>query len=112
VRAHHEHYDGRGYPDGLAGQAIPLGARILAVADAYDAMTTDRPYRPACDPQWALAQLIHSAGSQFDPTVVEALVTMLASGQPALADCLSPDPAAEGRASLPGNRRLLPYAVG
>ena len=94
VHAHHEHYDGRGYPDGLAGQAIPLGARILAVADAYDAMTTDRPYRPARDSQWGLAQLIHCAGSQFDPTVVEALVTVLASSQPALAGCLSPDPCA------------------
>ncbi len=73
VRAHHEHWDGRGYPDGLAGEAIPLGARIIAVADAYGAMTTDRPYRAARAASRALAELRRCAGVQFDPAVVDAL---------------------------------------
>ena len=70
VRHHHERYDGRGYPDGLAGDAIPLDARILAVADAYDAMTSDRSYRPALSHQEAVRRLREGAGSQFDPVCV------------------------------------------
>jgi diguanylate cyclase (GGDEF)-like protein/PAS domain S-box-containing protein len=73
IRAHHEHWDGSGYPDGLAGDAIPLGARIVAVADAFGAMTTNRPYRDACSPLLALAELRRYAGTQFDPEVVTAL---------------------------------------
>lgn len=72
IRHHHERYDGQGYPDGLQGEEIPLGARIIAVADAYDAMTTDRPYRRACSPREALERLWEGAGTQFDPQVVEA----------------------------------------
>ncbi len=72
VRFTHEAYDGSGYPDGLAGQAIPIEARIVAVCDAYDAMTTDRSYRGARSHAEALAELRGCAGRQFDPAVVEA----------------------------------------
>ena len=73
VRGHHERYDGAGYPDGLAGSAIPLEARILAVADAFDAMTRGRPYEEATSNAIARAELRRCAGSQFDPQVVDAL---------------------------------------
>jgi response regulator RpfG family c-di-GMP phosphodiesterase len=72
VKHHHERFDGKGYPDGLAGEAIPLPARIIAVADAFDAMTTARPYRPPMPPAEALAELRRKAGTQFDPRPVEA----------------------------------------
>lgn len=74
VRSHHERWDGSGYPDGLAGERIPLLARILAVVDAYDAMTSDRPYRLAMTQSAALAEIRRSAGSQFDPQVVQAFL--------------------------------------
>ena len=77
VRHHHERYGGDGYPDGLAGQAIPVEARIIAAADAYATMTADRPYSPARTPQEATAELRRSAGSHFDPAVVDALLTVL-----------------------------------
>ncbi|HWT24721.1 MAG TPA: HD domain-containing phosphohydrolase, partial [Solirubrobacteraceae bacterium] len=79
VRASHERYDGRGYPNGVAGADIPLGARIVAACDAYDAMTTDRPYRDAVSPAEALAELRRCAGTQFDPGVVAALAAVLAT---------------------------------
>jgi two-component system, cell cycle response regulator len=72
VRSSHERWDGAGYPDGLAGEQIPLGARIIAVCDAYDAMVTDRPYRRGTDSASALQELRRCAGSQFDPRVVDA----------------------------------------
>ncbi|HEY5144978.1 MAG TPA: HD domain-containing phosphohydrolase [Solirubrobacteraceae bacterium] len=72
VRSSHERWDGSGYPDGLAGDDIPLGARIVAVCDAYDAMTKDRAYRSGMDPQAAVQELHACAGSQFDPRVVAA----------------------------------------
>jgi ribonuclease P protein subunit RPR2 len=72
VRHHHERWDGQGYPDGLAGDAIPLPARVFAVADALDALTTDRPYRPACSFAAAREEVYREAGSQFDPAVVAA----------------------------------------
>jgi len=77
VRAHHERYDGKGYPRALSGDQIPLAARILAVADAYDAMTSDRPYRPAMDAERSLAELQAKAGTQFDPQVVAAVEVSL-----------------------------------
>ncbi len=76
VRHHHERWDGGGYPDGLAGRAIPLGARIVAVVDAYDAMTTDRPYRRRLPREVALERLRAAAGSQLDPALVEVFVTL------------------------------------
>jgi len=77
VRAHHERWDGQGYPDGLAGERIPLGARVIAVADAFDAMTSDRPYRAALSPGTALEELRRGAGSQWDPVVVAHFVRLL-----------------------------------
>ncbi len=71
---HHEWYNGRGYPDGLSGQSLPLVARIISIADTYDAMTTDRPYRKALTPEFALAELKKFSGTQFDPAYVEAFV--------------------------------------
>ena len=76
---HHEHWDGSGYPDGLAGAEIPFGSRIVLVADAFDAMTTDRPYRRAFSVESALGELRDQAGHQFDPLVVSALETCLAA---------------------------------
>jgi HD-GYP domain-containing protein (c-di-GMP phosphodiesterase class II) len=76
ARHHHERYDGGGYPDGLAGEAIPLDARVLAVADAYDAMTSDRSYRPALSHAQALARLQADAGTQFDPACVAAFARL------------------------------------
>ena len=72
VRHHHERWDGQGYPDGLGQTEIPLGARVFAVADALDAMTSDRPYRPAQTWEAAAAEIAREAGRQFDPSVVEA----------------------------------------
>jgi diguanylate cyclase (GGDEF)-like protein len=77
VLHHHEHWDGSGYPDGLAGEAIPLGARIILVADAFEAITADRPYRPAQSEEAAVEELRDKSGSQFDADVVEALVRHL-----------------------------------
>jgi diguanylate cyclase (GGDEF)-like protein len=73
IRHHHEHWDGSGYPRGLAGEQIPFGSRVILVADAYDAITTDRSYRPAATPEDALEELRRHAGVQFDPSVVAAL---------------------------------------
>jgi HD-GYP domain-containing protein (c-di-GMP phosphodiesterase class II) len=78
VRSSHERMDGSGYPDGLAGEDIPLGARIIAVCDAYDAMLADRPYSPARTPVEALAELRRCAGSQFDLAVVDAFAAVVA----------------------------------
>lgn len=72
VRHHHERWDGAGYPTGLSGLAIPVGARIVAVVDAYSAMTSDRVYRASMPAEAALAELRRHAGTQFDPAIVEA----------------------------------------
>ncbi len=77
VRAHHERYDGTGYPRGLQGEEIPIEARIIAVVDAYDAMTSDRPYRPAMSKEEALEELKKNAGTQFDPRVVNAFLLVI-----------------------------------
>ena len=77
VRYAHERWDGAGYPDGLAGDAIPLGARIVHACDAYDAMTAERPYREPLSEEEARAQLAAGAGGQFDPAVVTALLAVL-----------------------------------
>jgi diguanylate cyclase (GGDEF)-like protein len=79
VLHHHERYDGHGYPDGLAGEEIPIGSRILLVADAYEAMTTDRQYRTTRSTDDALAEIVRCAGSQFDPLVVDALTLVVAA---------------------------------
>jgi putative nucleotidyltransferase with HDIG domain len=89
VRASHESYDGRGYPDGLAGDEIPLEARIVACCDAYNAMTTDRSYRQARPPAEAVDELHRCSGTQFDPRVVGAVVAVVSRS-----GALLPDPAA------------------
>jgi diguanylate cyclase (GGDEF)-like protein len=86
VRHHHERFGGGGYPDGLAGEAIPIEARIVCAADAYSAMTTNRPYSAARSPQEAAAELRRSAGAHFDPKVVEALLAVLGLDSKAIAD--------------------------
>jgi diguanylate cyclase (GGDEF)-like protein len=84
VRHHHERFDGGGYPDGLAGEEIPLESRVILVADAFEAMTSDRPYRLAPGQSFAVRELGRHAGTQFDPRVVEALTRVLArAGDPA-----------------------------
>ena len=77
VRAHHEHYDGDGYPRGLKGAEIPIGARIVAVVDAYDAITSVRPYQKAQAKREAINELKQGAGSQFDPDVVRAFIEVI-----------------------------------
>jgi putative nucleotidyltransferase with HDIG domain len=72
IRHHHERWDGEGYPDGLAGEQIPLEACVVGLADAWDAMTTDRPYRPALSVDQAAAEVQHCRGTQFAPEVVDA----------------------------------------
>ena len=83
VMYHHERLDGSGYPEGLRGDAIPLGAKILAVADAFDAMTSDRAYRPARPARAAVEELIRCKGVQFEPVVVDAFVEVIQTLQPA-----------------------------
>jgi two-component system, cell cycle response regulator len=78
VRSSHERWDGTGYPDGLRGEEIPIGSRIIAVCDAFDAMCSDRPYKPGRSMNAALAELRQCAGTQFDPAVVEAFCAVLA----------------------------------
>jgi putative nucleotidyltransferase with HDIG domain len=80
IRHHHERMDGTGYPDGLAGEAIPLGARIVAVADVYDALTSDRPYRSAMSAEAALAHLLGQAGRGLDAAIVNAFAGLVESG--------------------------------
>ncbi|MBM7865146.1 HD domain-containing protein [Heliobacterium gestii] len=81
VAAHHEWYNGKGYPEGLAGEGIPLGARIIAVADAYEAMTANRVYRRALPKERALAEITRCSGVQFDPAVVEVFLQLVHEGK-------------------------------
>jgi putative two-component system response regulator len=89
ARWHHENYDGSGYPDGLVGEAIPLGARIVRVVDAFDAMTHDRPYRPAGSTGEALRELQREAGRAFDPHLVRLLTDLV--GNAAKAEPVKPN---------------------
>jgi two-component system, cell cycle response regulator len=82
VRHEHERWDGGGYPDGLAGEEIPLGARIILACDALHAMTSDRSYRRALPAEVAHEELRRNAGTQFDPAVVEALLAVVGAEQP------------------------------
>lgn len=78
---HQERYDGKGYPEGLSGEQIPIGARIIAILDTFDAMTSDRPYRKALPMEVAFAELRRCTGSQFDPTIVETLIKIIKEDQ-------------------------------
>jgi HD-GYP domain-containing protein (c-di-GMP phosphodiesterase class II) len=99
ILGHHEHWDGRGYPRGLAGDQIPLSARVLAVVDAWESMTTGRPYREPMAEAEALGELRRCAGTQFDPHVVEEFGRLLAeeSAAESTGPALSRDAAAAGR---------------
>ena len=81
ILAHHERWDGTGYPQGLAGDLIPVGARILAVVDAWESMTATRPWRTALGFTEAVAELRREAGRQFDPEVVESFIRLLENGE-------------------------------
>ncbi|HVM11435.1 MAG TPA: HD domain-containing phosphohydrolase [Actinomycetota bacterium] len=89
IRSHHERFDGTGYPRGLRGEEIPLSARIFAVVDAFDAMTSDRPYREALPLDRAVGEITRGSGSHFDPEVVEAFLLMMEDAAP-----VDPAPAA------------------
>jgi hypothetical protein len=102
VRHHHERLDGAGYPDGLSGDRIPLGARIIAVADTFDAITSTRPYRSALRHKVALALLAEEAGSQLDPDAVRAFRSYYSGHRPVAAWALA----------LNGPRQLLASLVG
>jgi HD-GYP domain-containing protein (c-di-GMP phosphodiesterase class II) len=91
VRTHHERWDGTGYPDGLEGEAIPIEARIISSCDAYNAMRTDRPYRKAMPKEEAIAELVACAGKQFDPAVVDAVLSVVDGDGGALASRLGRD---------------------
>ncbi len=86
VLHHHEYWDGGGYPDGLTGENIPLGARIILVSDAYDAMTTDRPYRKAVGHEAAINELRRQRGIQFDPQIVDTLLSLVGDNDNLLSD--------------------------
>lgn len=77
IRHHHERFDGKGYPDGLKGKNIPLGARIIALADAFDAMTSERPYKPRLSDEEAINEIKRCSGTQFEPEVVEAFLALI-----------------------------------
>jgi PAS domain S-box-containing protein len=104
ARSHHERWDGTGYPGGLTGEDIPLAARIVAVADVFDAMTSDRPYRCALPVGEALAEIEHGAGSQFDPVVVEAFLALAPSAR-------EPSPAAPRAPAAPTREAFARAAV-
>jgi putative nucleotidyltransferase with HDIG domain len=103
VRHHHERWDGKGYPQGLSGQEIPLGARILSVVDCYDALTSDRPYRPRMTRQQAEQELKDRRGSAYDPWVVDQFISIL--------DKLEEVEAAERRKALTGAKTDSPHVM-
>ncbi|MFW6205798.1 MAG: HD domain-containing phosphohydrolase, partial [Gemmatimonadota bacterium] len=110
ARSHHERWDGTGYPDGLKGPAIPLSARITAVADAYDSLTDNRPYRPAVDPDQAMERIVEDRGQHFDPDVVDALIQLHQTGT--LETLGQVDMAGEWKGSQPGAGRPRSTAIG
>jgi HD-GYP domain-containing protein (c-di-GMP phosphodiesterase class II) len=89
VLYHHERYDGKGYPEGLAGEQIPLEARIAKVADAFDAMMSNRPYRSSLGLKKSLQELEDGKGTEFDPEVVEAFLAVLDAGKVEIVDLAS-----------------------
>jgi len=108
---HHERFGGGGYPSGLAGSTIPLGARIVAVADAFNAMVSDRPYREALPLEAAAQELKDNAGTQFDPEVVEAFLQVLAAQEPILDSGHPAGPIDTGAATPRRLDRPIPRSV-
>ena len=78
VSHHHENFSGNGYPEGLAGKDISLGGRIFAVADSFDALTSNRPYRQALDPEFAIEMIKQGSGGRYDPDIVQAFLEVMA----------------------------------
>jgi putative nucleotidyltransferase with HDIG domain len=110
IMAHHEWYDGRGYPEGNTGDAIPIEARIVAVMDSYDAMISDRPYKKAQSTAYAIKELKANAGSQFDPRVVDAFLSVLEEGEKAFIGQLCEQDAVE--IMSPAGRKRMSNIVG
>jgi len=81
IRNHHERWDGAGYPDGLSGEHIPVGSRILALADTFDAMTSQRPYRSSLTMAEAQKEIARHLGTQFDPTIGQTFLDMIGTGE-------------------------------
>jgi HD-GYP domain-containing protein (c-di-GMP phosphodiesterase class II) len=103
VRHHHERWDGQGYPSGLSSDAIPLGSRIILVSDTIDAMTTDRPYRKRLGLDVVVAELQKCRGTQFDPTVVDVVISSVAIRR-LISEAVTPD--VRFGAALPRSRRV------
>ena len=111
VLHHHERYDGSGYPDGVAGSEIPLGARILSVADAYDALTSKRPYRDALSHEDAIGVLKEAAGTQFDPVIVRAFLSSdshTRAGSPSSRKCGTLGPVQDAKRGLGSGPASIP----
>ncbi len=81
VISHHERFDGKGYPRGIKGESIPVLGRVICIADSFDAMTTDRPYRKGLSLEQAVYELKKNSGTQFDPVLVEIFITMISDGE-------------------------------
>jgi HD-GYP domain-containing protein (c-di-GMP phosphodiesterase class II) len=113
IRYHHERWDGTGYPDGLKGEQIPLGARIIAVADAFDAMTSDRVYRAALPVDVAFAELAKGRGTQFDPQIVDVFEAAYRDRSAISEQQLRSDslPSARARTPLALGKRLFPRLI-
>jgi HD-GYP domain-containing protein (c-di-GMP phosphodiesterase class II) len=102
VRHHHENWDGTGYPDGLRGTAIPIGARVLAIVDCYDALTSDRPYRRALSHERATAMILERRGTMYEPAIADAFFRII--------DELRSIPD-RGRAGTPHRRARAPQGL-
>jgi HD-GYP domain-containing protein (c-di-GMP phosphodiesterase class II) len=111
VRSEHERYDGNGYPDGLSGDEIPIGSRIILACDAYHAMISDRPYRKAMEHAEAIRELGKHAGSQFDPAVTEVLIGCLYSRRQVGKAAEASRPAAPASAASNGSPTTNALAV-
>jgi putative nucleotidyltransferase with HDIG domain len=109
VRHHHENWDGTGYPDGLKGIEIPVGARILAVVDCFDALTSDRPYRPAMSDEDAVTILLQRRGAMYDPLIVDTFVSKLPELTAQIAVVPEPAPTPASRKLLLANHNLPPH---
>ena len=112
VRASHERWDGKGYPDGLAGEQIPLGARIITICDSFRAMLSARPYKESMALEQALAELRRCAGSQFDPDLVEVFCAIVRAERSTQAEQLDAAPAGSSGAARGDRRRRRPPSGG